>query len=167
MRQGQHFGGHQESQTGQFRSSWQASGTIMPEQRPSEGQRSIQGGPQKQANDWKGSSEAQALGAGSMGYAGQPGNLGSMLQGIMSSVHNTAAGASPALTHHVPALGQMGWPPHGALQYTKEGHVAAIGQHVGQLGGAAQHHGAMVPYEYVHPEQNYQQGVMGNPWHGR
>ena len=97
MRQGQHSGDRQESQTGQLRSSWQASGATMPEQRPSEEQRSFQGGPQKQAHDWQGSSEAQALGAGSAGYAGQPGNLGSMLQGIMSSVHN-AAGASPAHT---------------------------------------------------------------------
>ena len=103
--------GHgQGTQAGQYGGSWHLDGVMRPEQAHLGEQRSFHGPFQAQANGWHGSFEAQALGAEGAGYAGQPGNLGSVLQGIMTKVHSIA-GASPAPLHYAPSPGHMGWAP--------------------------------------------------------
>ena len=158
--QGQRFG-HQESQTGQNTSSWQGTGTLNPEEKHAAQQGNSYGVSQAQANGWHGLSEAQALGAGSMGYPGQlgsaapPGSLGSMLQGIMTSVRSKA-GFSPAHLSSAPSPAQGDWPPPGIPKSPAGGQMFANGQ----LPGAA------VPGEYVNHQQAPQPGAGGHPWYG-
>ncbi len=91
--------------------------------------------------------------AGQLGSAALPGSLGSMLQGIMTSVHSKA-GFSPAHLNTAPSPGQGTWPPP---QEPAGGQIPANGQRPG----------AALPGGYVHHQQASQPGAVGHPWYGR
>ena len=143
---------HQDSQTGGYGSSWQGTGTLRPEQKHAEQQGNSYGVSGAQADGWHGSAQAQALGPG---YVGQPGSLGSMLQGIMTSVRSRA-GSSPAHLHPAPSPGQGSWPPLGVPQSPAGGQISANGLRSGPA----------LPGENVHHQQASQPGAVARPWYG-